>query len=120
MAECAYCKAETKLFENGVPICLVCADLCTDPRPPATDQQIRDILLQDVVERTAQNEQAIEEFEAIAGKIPSGIPHPDGVQRIKNASAKLATTRQELMKAHRRLDDHIGRGIVPEDLKRHG
>jgi hypothetical protein len=118
MATCAHCKTqETQLFQNGVPICLDCAGARTKPKPPATDQQIRATLLQDIIELAARNEQATEEFEAATGQIPSGLPHPDGVQRIKNASAKLATARQELMKAYRRLDEHIDRGIVPEDLK---
>jgi hypothetical protein len=89
-------------------------------RPPATGQEIRATLLQDVIELTARNEQAIEEFEAVTGQIPSGLAHPDGVQRIKNASAKLAIARQELMKAHRRLDEHIERRLAPEELKRSG
>ena len=121
MAACAYCGAETELYESGVPICLKCSDAREAKRkPPATDQQIRATLLQDLIELTARNEQALEELEAVTGQIPSGMPHPDGVQRIKNASAKLATARQELIKAHRRLDEHIGHGIVPEDLKRTG
>jgi len=121
MAICAFCKTqESHLCENDVPICLDCADGRAKRKPPATDQQIRTTLLQDIIELTARNEQALEEFEAVAGQIPSGLPHPDGVQRIKNASAKLATARQELMKAHRRLDEHIDRGIVPEDLKKSG
>jgi hypothetical protein len=40
-------------------------------------------------------------------QIPGDLPHPDRVQRIKNVSAKLSTTRQELMKAHRPLDQHL-------------
>ena len=86
-------------------------------KPPPTEEQICATLLQDVIELTARNEQATEEFEAVTGQIPSGLPHPDGVQRIKNASNKLSTARNELMKAHRRLDEHFGGGIVPEDLK---
>ena len=121
MAICAHCNTqETQLHENGVPVCLDCSEGRTKRKPPATEQQIRATLLQDIIELTARNEQALEEFEAVAGQIPSGLPHPDGVQRIKNASAKLATARQELMKAHRRLDEHIDRGTVSEDLKRSG
>lgn len=121
MATCARCNTqETQLYENGVPICLDCADGRTKRKPPATDQQIRATMLQDIIELTARNEQAIEEFEAATEQIPSGLPHPDGVQRIKNASAKLAIARQELMGAHRRLDEHFDRGIVPEDLKQTG
>jgi len=121
MERCAFCKADdTALYEKGVPICLKCVNARTSPKPRATDQQIRATLLQDVIELTARNERALEEFEDVAGQIPSGLPHPDGVQRIRNASAKLATARQELMKAHRRLDELDRRGIAPEDLKKSG
>jgi len=121
MAICARCKSqETQLYENGVPICLDCADGRTKPNPPATDQQTGATLLQDIIELTARSEKALEEFEAVAGQIPSGLPHPDGVQRIKNSAAKLAVARQELIKAHRRLDEHINRGTVPDVLKRNG
>jgi len=75
-------------------------------------------MLQNVFELTARIDQATREFEAATGQIPSGLPHPDGVRRIKNASNKLSTSRNELMKAHRRLDDFISTGgIVPKDLK---
>jgi len=120
MATCALCKIrETQLYENGVPICVKCSDARQAKRkPPATEQQVRTALLQDVFELTARIEEATAEFNQVVSQIPSTIPHPDGAQRIKNASAKLATARQELMKAHRRLDEHIDRAIVPEDLKR--
>ena len=54
------------------------------------------------------------------GQIPSGFPHPDGSQRIHNASRDLSTARKDLMRAHTRLDDFLKTGIVPEDLKRSG
>jgi hypothetical protein len=37
--------------------------------------------------------------------VPSGLPQPDGTQ---------------LIKAHNRLSDYIGCGIVPEDLEKSG
>jgi len=121
MERCARCKAEdTALYENGVPICLKCANARINPKPPATDQQIRSTLLQDILELTARIDAASAEFDEVMRQIPSDLPHPDGVQRIKNVSAKLSTARQELMKAHRRLDEHLDSGIVPEDLKRSG
>ena len=107
MAECAYCKTETELHESGLPVCPSCSDARAKRKPPATDHQVRSTLLQDVIELTARTEEAIKEFEAVTGKIPSNLPHPDGVQRIKNASNKLSTARNELMKAHRRLNEHI-------------
>jgi hypothetical protein len=71
-------------------------------------------LLQDVLELTARVEEATRQFNAVM-QIPSGLPHPDGVQRIKNASSKLSIARNELMKAHSRLDEHLGGKIVPEE-----
>jgi phytoene dehydrogenase-like protein len=112
MANCIFCKAQTELDDNGVPICLNCSDAGPKRKPPATDQQIRSTLLQDILELTARVNEAAREFEAIIGQVPSRLPHPDGVQRIKNASNKLSTARQELMKAHRRLDDHFGSEII--------
>ena len=82
--------------------------LALSVKPPATDDQIRATLLQDVIELTARTQRATEEFETVMGQIPSGLPHPDGVQQIKNASKKLSIARNELTKAYRRLDEQFG------------
>jgi hypothetical protein len=74
-------------------------------KPPATEEQIRSALLRDLLELTARFTDATGEFEMVMGKIPSGLSHSDGVQRIKNASSKLSTARKELVKVHRRLDE---------------
>ncbi len=120
MAQFVYCKTETALHENGTPICPSCSDARTKRKPPATDQQIRSTLLKDILELTARTNEATKEFEVVMGQIPSGLPHPDGTQRIKNASNKLTIARKELMKAHARLNDYIERGGVLDDLKRSG
>jgi hypothetical protein len=100
------------------PVCPSCSVAQTKGKPPATEQQILSTLLEDVIELTARTEQATEEFEAVTGQVPSGLPHPDGVQRIKNASSKLSVARNELMKAHRRLNDFISTGrVAPGELK---
>ena len=52
--------------------------------------------------------------------VPSGLPQPDGTQRIHNASREVSLARVELIKAHNRLSDYIGCGIVPEDLEKSG
>jgi hypothetical protein len=118
MERCARCKVEdAALYENGVPICLKCVNARSNAKPATTDQQVRSTLLQDILELTARIDEASAEFDEVMRQIPSDLPHPDGVQRIKNISAKLSTARQELMNAHRRLDDHLDRRIVPEDLK---
>jgi hypothetical protein len=97
MAECAYFKAETELHESGVPVCPSCSDARTQLRPPATEQQIRSTLLQDVLELTARMEEATKEFEAVHRTNPRRPTEPDRVQRIKNASSKLSAARNELI-----------------------
>jgi hypothetical protein len=85
------------------------------------DQQtIRDALLQDILEWTARIDETSAEFDDVMRQIPGDLPHPDGIQRMENISAKSATARQELMKAHRRLDEYLDRAIVPDDLKPSG
>jgi hypothetical protein len=62
------------------------------------------MLFQDVLELTAQFDEATEELEAVTRQIPSGLPNSDGVQRIKAASNRLFIARKKLIKAHRRLN----------------
>ena len=100
MAQCAYCKAETQLYFANVPICIQCADA----RSP---EQTRASLLQNVADVTKRAEAASDNFKKVVADIPSEIPHPDGVQRITNASRELAKARDEVMEAHRLLDDYI-------------
>ena len=122
MTKCAHCKLEdTELYENGIPLCLKCSDKReAKTEPLATEQEIRVILLQDMLEAAARNNTAIQEFDLVKGQFPSGLPHPDGSQRIRNASSVLSIARKGMRKAHNRLNDYLERGIVPDDLKRSG
>jgi hypothetical protein len=117
MAKCTYCGSQTDLFVKGVATCTECSQepQAKPKTTPLALEDTRDILLQAVFEATARNNEAFGEFQAVMGQFPSGLPHPDGVQRIKNASHKLSITRKEKMKADDRLNDYLGRGIVPED-----
>ena len=119
MAQCAYCTAETEMYDGGdVPICIECSDERNVRRKlPAIEDRVRTTLIQDVIEATALKNQASEAFEIVMGQFPSGLPHPDGSLRIKNASVGLSMARKEMMKAHNRLNDYLSRGIVPDDLK---
>jgi hypothetical protein len=118
MAQCAYCKTETFLYDGGVPICLECADTRdANSKPPETEHRLRTILMEALTEATAQANAASDEFTAVMGDIPSALPHPDGTQRIHNVSRGLSAARKELMTAHTRLNEFLSRGIIPEDLK---
>jgi hypothetical protein len=114
MARCAYCDAETELFEGSTPVCIHCADLSPERR--AT----RAKLFGDLAQATRRADVAAEAFVTATSDIPSGIPHPDGVQRIHNASHEMTAARNELIKAHDRLNKFLNTGIVPEDLELSG
>ena len=115
MALCIRCKVnETELYQNGAPICLKCAD-APKRKPAVTQQEVRNALLHNVLEATAQHNEARADFEA--SMVSGGLPHPDGIQRIKNVSNKLSIARKNMMSAHNRLDRFLQTGIVPEDLK---
>ena len=114
MAQCAFCKAETEMYDRGAPICVE----CSHERETAAARRVRTTLLECLNEATARVTAASESFQSVMREMPSGVPHPDGVQRIHNASRELNAARKEMMAAHSRLNDFISRGIVPEDLKR--
>ncbi len=118
MAECAYCRTETFLYYGGLPVCIECAETHEATRKPSSpERRVRTTLFQEFVEATARVNAASEAFILVMGDVPSGLPHPDGTQRIHNASRELSAARKEVMKAHSRLNDFLGQGIIPEDLK---
>ena len=122
MALCTYCKTETFMYEGGdIPICIECSDARKpNRRPPGSEHEIRTTLHLEFVSATERAKEATDSFDAIVREIPSGMPHPDGVQRIHNASRKVSVARIAMMKAHNRLNDYLSRRIVPEDLKTSG
>jgi len=104
MARCAYCNAETRLYFDNVPVCIKCGD----SRSP---EQTRASLLQNLTDATMRAEAAADKFEKVMADIPSEMPHPDGVQRVKNVSQELNKARDEMIEAHRLLDNYISRGV---------
>jgi hypothetical protein len=92
-----------QLYDNGAPSCPGCS--------------VRETLTQEVLDATANKAEAFRKFEAIMLQSPSGLPHPDGVQRIKNASNELSIARKEMARAYERLSAYLDQGIVPGDLK---
>jgi hypothetical protein len=59
---------------------------------------------------------AMKVFDSMVREVPSAIPHPDGVQRIKNASRDLSSARAALNAAVARQCAFVLHGIVPDDL----
>jgi hypothetical protein len=119
MPQCIACKFETFVQVGGVPICLVCLENLPIERP-RTEREIRAVLVGRIIDASVQANAASKSFNEVTSEFPSGLPHPDGIQRIKNASNALFIARKEMATAHNRLNDFLSRGIVPEDLRRSG
>jgi hypothetical protein len=123
MAKCVFCKAEKRSYMGSMPFCFQCANgsLKTPPavkmnNPEAADA--RQALEKASLEANALAIEANKEFNLSMHQSPSGLPHPDGAQRIKNASSALSIARKAMMKAHTRFRNFLEHGVVPEDLKR--
>jgi hypothetical protein len=80
-------------------------------------ERVRIILEQEFLEALQRRDFASSRFGEVNQDIPSGLPHPDGKQRIYRASREYSAALQELSRALRRLTDFREHGIVPEDLK---
>ena len=81
-------------------------------------QEILKILKHDVAAAKEKVDAANQTFDAVIREAPSGLPHPDGVQRIHNASRELSSARQEFVEAHVRLTAFLSQGIVLNRLKK--
>src|SRR5258706_9770079 len=109
MPQCVRCQGETELYENGIPICLKCTTAGTEPKhkPPIRSvplpPKLRASLLEDLFAATARTNEARRAFDLVMSQTPSGLPHPDGSQRIHNASQELQAARNEVNRAHNRL-----------------
>jgi hypothetical protein len=57
-------------------------------------------------------------LELRAGAGVSGLPHPDGTDRIRLASREYSASRHAASEAMERLSDFMTQGIIPADLKR--
>jgi len=54
----------------------------------------------------------------VVSDIPSGIPQPDGTDRIRQVSAEYNASREAATEAMKRLSDFLIRGIIPAELQR--
>jgi len=75
-------------------------------------------LFRDWGEAVKRADAANDAFREVTSAVPSGLPHSDGIQGIKNVSRQLSVARNEMIAAHDRLNDFLERGIVPDDLQR--
>jgi len=83
-------------------------------------QRVRRILEEQFHEAVRQRDLTSAIFDEVSRDIPSGLPHPDGSQRIANASRDFTHALKEVNRAVQRIADFQIRGIVPEELRVRG
>ena len=83
-----------------------------DPRP------IVEILRAEVERTHAEYDRVKQDFRSLVGDIPSGLPHPDGMQRIQNASRAQSVAMEAYETALMRLNRFLISGTVPPDLEK--
>ncbi|HEY2842010.1 MAG TPA: hypothetical protein VGJ09_00105 [Bryobacteraceae bacterium] len=90
-----------------------------DQEPDVVDpHEIRRLLQDDFNAAQQLRAQASKWFTEVVNDIPSGIPQPDGTNRIKLASREYAASREAASAAMKRLNDFKIRGIIPPGLER--
>jgi hypothetical protein len=80
-------------------------------------KRIHEILRDEFEAAKRRMNSASRKFNEVVRDIPSGLPHPDGTQRIHNLSRELADAREKLAAAITRLNDFVSYEVVPEDLR---
>jgi hypothetical protein len=77
-----------------------------------------EVYLRTELERTkSRYELARAEFTFVTTDIPSGLPQPDGTQRIHNMARDVRASRAAFQTALTRFNDFVLRGKIPDDLK---
>ena len=82
----------------------------------ANDGGIEKILWDDFENSVLEKNVALEEFNSVIEDTPSGLPHPDGVERIKACSRRYSAARQHMILALERLNNFRNSGIVPDEI----
>ena len=81
-------------------------------------QSIFEILRAEVDLASANYIKAKEDFWRISADVPTGFPHPDGIQRIENASRSQTAAMIAYTGALRRFNEFLLNGTIPEDVQK--
>jgi len=88
-------------------------------KSPAKDrEQVLAALNHDLQVAQQRRDEASTQFSEIMNDVPSGLPHPDGTDRIHQASQKYSHAQKEAMDALARLNKFLVNGTTPEDAER--
>src|SRR5687767_4626408 len=78
---------------------------------------VRQILWDQLTVAKERKDAAAKVFDETMGDVPSGLPHPDGTQRIVSASSEFRHALAEYSAACKKLSAFAVHGIIPEDLR---
>jgi hypothetical protein len=88
------------------------------PQTSIDPQEVRQLLQDDFDAAQQRRIEASKRFTEVMGDIPSGLPLPDGTDRIRLASREYSASREEATAAMKRLSDYLIRGTIPPELER--
>ncbi len=86
--------------------------------PPRVD--ISRMLKDDVRLARIAYENAHADFKMVTAEIPSGLPSPDGVHRIRNAANSYRSALDDYQERLRDLDGFLRNGLIPPRVKNRG
>jgi hypothetical protein len=78
--------------------------------------EIEEILKAELVLAKSRHEAAKAYFALVCRDTPSGLPYPDGSQRIINAGRDRTAAQEAFSTALKRFNDFILHGKIPEHL----
>jgi hypothetical protein len=79
--------------------------------------EIEEILKKELEVADSLYKLARAEFMRVCSDIPSGLPQPDGTQRIQNAGRSQRAAQEAYAAALRRFNGFIVKGELPEELR---
>jgi hypothetical protein len=82
-------------------------------------ERILRTLRADLAAAQHRRDEAAALFSEVIRDVPSGIPIPDGAERIRRVSLDYKQTQIEAVSALVRLNDFIIHGTIPSDLQGH-
>jgi len=94
------------------------SEAMAQPAQVANPQEIRQLLQEDFDVAQQRRIEASKLYAEVMNDIPSGIPQPDGTDRIRFAAHEYKVSRKDATAAMKRLSDFLIRGIVPPELER--
>ena len=83
----------------------------------ANGELIENILGAELKRAKALYKQELADFTKVTREVPSAIPYPDNVTRIRRAAERHNHAIDAYIVALRRFNDYTIRGIIPDDLK---